>query len=155
MGKCVEIISIVFSPFLFPNKKHLKVYIYALPEKRFSFFFFCLFLNVPSTCNAGEPGSVPGSGRSPGEGNRLPTPVFLGFPFGSAGKESACNVGDLGSIPGLGWSPGEGKGYPLQYSGLEKFKEFQRVGHDWVTFTLLSDKSKTWQRKITLQTPSK
>ena len=35
-------------------------------------------------------------------------------------KESACNAGDLGSIPGLGRSPGEGKGYPLQYSGLEK-----------------------------------
>ena len=48
----------------------------------------------------------------------LPTPVFLGFPGSSAGKESACNVGDLGSIPGLGRSPGEGKGYPLQYSGL-------------------------------------
>ena len=44
---------------------------------------------------------------------------YLGFPCGSAGKESACNVGDLGSIPGLGRSPGEGKGYPLQYSGLE------------------------------------
>ena len=33
---------------------------------------------------------------------------FLGFPGGSAGKESACNVGDLGLIPGLGRSPGEG-----------------------------------------------
>ena len=43
----------------------------------------------------------------------------VGFPCGSAGKESACNVGDLGSIPGLGTSPGEGKGYPLQYSSLE------------------------------------
>ena len=51
--------------------------------------------------------------------NSLPTPVFLGFPGGSAGKESACNAGVLGSIPGLGRSPGEGKGYPLQYSGLE------------------------------------
>ena len=49
--------------------------------------------------------------------DRLPTPVFLGFPCGSAGKESTCNVGDLGSIPGLGRSPGQGKGY--QYSGLE------------------------------------
>ena len=49
----------------------------------------------------------------------LLTPVFLGFPCGSATKESTCNVGDLGSIPGLGRSPGEGKGYPLQYSGLE------------------------------------
>ena len=46
-------------------------------------------------------------------------PVFLGFPYGSAGKESACNAGDLGSIPGLGRSPGEGNSYPLQYSGLE------------------------------------
>ena len=43
----------------------------------------------------------------------------MGFPGGSAGKESTCNVRDLGSIPGLGRSPGEGKGYPLQYSGLE------------------------------------
>ena len=38
----------------------------------------------------------------------LPTPVFLGFPCGSAGKESACKVGDLGLIPGLGRSHGEG-----------------------------------------------
>ena len=58
--------------------------------------------------------------------NSLATPVFverllctLGFPGGSAAKESACNVGDPGSIPGLGRSPGEGKGYPLWYSGLE------------------------------------
>ena len=49
----------------------------------------------------------------------LPSPVFLGFPGGSAGKESTCNAGDLGWIPGLGRSPGEGKGHPLQYSGLE------------------------------------
>ena len=45
--------------------------------------------------------------------------LLLGFPCGSAGKESTCNAGALGSIPGLGRSPGEGKGYPLQYSGLE------------------------------------
>ena len=51
--------------------------------------------------------------------DRLPTPIFLGFPCGSAGQESACNVGDVGSIPGLQRSPGDVKGYPLQYSGLE------------------------------------
>ena len=51
--------------------------------------------------------------------DRLPTPVFLGFHGGSAGKESACNTGDLGSISGLGRCAGEGKGYPLQYSDLE------------------------------------
>ena len=33
--------------------------------------------------------------------------LSMGFPGGSAGKESACNAGDLGSIPGLGRSPGE------------------------------------------------
>ena len=49
---------------------------------------------------------------------RLPTPVFLGFPCGSAGKESARNAGDPASLPGLGRSPGGGKGYPLQWSGL-------------------------------------
>ena len=48
--------------------------------------------------------------------DRLPIPVFLGFPGGSAGKESTCNMGHLGSIPGLGNSLGEGNGYPLQYS---------------------------------------
>ena len=59
--------------------------------------------------------------------DRLPTPVFLGFPCGSAGKESARNAEDLGSIPGLGRSPGEGKGYPLQDSGLEN--SMDRVVH--------------------------
>ena len=39
--------------------------------------------------------------------DRLPTPIFLGFPCGSAGNESACNVGVLGSIPGLGRSSGD------------------------------------------------
>ena len=48
----------------------------------------------------------------------------MGFPCGSAGKESACNAGDLGSIPGMGRSPGEGKGYPLQYSGLENSMDY-------------------------------
>ena len=42
--------------------------------------------------------------------------VVVGFPGGSAGKESACNAGDPGSILGLGRYPGVGIGYPLQYS---------------------------------------
>ena len=48
----------------------------------------------------------------------------MGFPGGSADKESACNSGDLGLIPGLGRSPGEGNGYPLQYSGLENSMDY-------------------------------
>ena len=50
--------------------------------------------------------------KIPWRRDRLPTPVFLDFPGGSAGKESTCNAGDLGSIPGLGKFPGGGKGYP-------------------------------------------
>ena len=61
--------------------------------------------------------------EDPLEKGWLPIPVFLGFPYGSAGKKSACNAGDLGSIPGLGRSLGEGKGYPLQYSGLENLMD--------------------------------
>ena len=76
-----------------------------------------------SACNAGDPGWIPGLGRSSGEGS-LPPPVFVGFPCGSAGKESAFNEGDLGWIPGLGRSHGEGKGYLLQYSGLENSMDY-------------------------------
>ena len=71
------------------------------------------------TCKAGNPGSIPGWERSPGERDRLPTPVFMGFPGGSDGKESACSAGDLDSIPWLGRSPGGGHGNSLQYSCLE------------------------------------
>ena len=53
------------------------------------------------------------------QGHLEDTTCKLGFPGGSAGKESACSKGDSSSIPGLGRSPGEGKGYPLQYSGLQ------------------------------------
>ena len=51
--------------------------------------------------------------------DRLSTPVFLGFPDGSDGKESACSARNLGSIPGFGRSPGRGHGYPPQDSCLE------------------------------------
>ena len=65
--------------------------------------------------------------------DRLPTPVFLGFPCGSTGKESSCHAGALGSIPGLGRSPGERKGYPLQYSGLENSMDgiIHEVAKSW------------------------
>ena len=61
--------------------------------------------------------------------------IYMGFPCGSAGKESTCNVGDLDSIPGLGRSPGEGKDYPLQYSGVENSMDciimgLKRVRHN-------------------------
>jgi len=39
--------------------------------------------------------------KIPWRRDRLPIPVFLGFPGGSDGKESTCNVEDLSSTPGL------------------------------------------------------
>ena len=53
-----------------------------------------------STCNAGDPGSIPGSGKSAAEGIGYPLQYSFFFPCGSAGKESAYNVGDLSSVPG-------------------------------------------------------
>ena len=74
--------------------------------------------------------------------------IPLGFPGGSAGKESACKAGDTGSIPGSGRSTGEGNGYPLQYSCLENSMDrgawwvqsmgSQRVWHDWVNNSFLA-----------------
>ena len=97
------------NPSLLPDWKWLQM---ALPMLILSILFVSgSSTDKESACSAGDPGSIPGSGRSPGEGrrDRLSTPVFLGFPCGSAGKESACNVGDLGLIPGLGRSPEKGK----------------------------------------------
>ena len=77
--------------------------------------------------------------------DRLPTPVFLGFPGGSDGKESACHVEDLGSVPGLGRSSGEGIGYPLQYSCLENPMDSEAW---WATVHSII---KNWTRLSTAQ----
>ena len=89
--------------------------------------------------------------------DRLPTPVFLDFPDGSAGKESICNAGDLGLIPGLGRSPGEGNSDPLQYSGLEKSMDCiaHRVAKYINTYVYMywyihthGDREKKWARQF-------
>ena len=72
-----------------------------------------------SACNTGNPGSIPGLGRSAGEGIGYPLQYSWASLVAHLVKESACSAGHLGLIPGLGRSPGEGEGYPLQYSGLE------------------------------------
>ena len=65
-----------------------------------------------------RPGFDPWAGKISWRWAWQPTPVFLGFPGDSYGKESTCSMGDLGSIPGLGKSPGGGHGNPLQDSCL-------------------------------------
>ena len=71
-----------------------------------------------SACNAGDPGLIPGLGRSPGEGIRYP----LQYSWASLVAQTIKNlpaVRDLVWITGLRRSPGEGHGNPLQYSCLE------------------------------------
>ena len=65
---------------------------------------------------------------------------YLGFPCGSAGKESACNEGDLGLIPV--WEDPLEKGKATHASILAWripwtvwSMGLQRVGHDWATCT--------------------
>ena len=73
-----------------------------------------------SACNSGDPGSIPGSGRSSREGIGYPLQYIPASPVAQLVKKPPPpKEGDLGSIPGLGRFPGEGKGYPLQYCGLE------------------------------------
>ena len=48
--------------------------------------------------------------------DRLPTPVFLGFPCNSAGKESACNGGAW--VQSLDWEDPLGKGMATHSSIL-------------------------------------
>ena len=67
--------------------------------------------------NAGDASSIPGSGRSPGEGISSP----LQYSWTSLVAQLVKNPPSIleGLIPGLGRSPGGGHGNPLQYSCLE------------------------------------
>ena len=120
---------------------------------------FNALLGFPSTstgkesaCNAGEPGLIPGLGRSPGEGNGYP------LQYSSLGNSKDCtvhwsansrtqlsdfhfhfrsykvalvvknppakveDVRDVGPVPRSGRFHGGGNGNPLQYSCLENPK---------------------------------
>ena len=57
------------------------------------------------------------------ERERLPNSMFVGFPCGSAGKESVCNAGDLHSILGLGRFPWRRERVLPEYSGLENSRD--------------------------------
>ena len=95
--------------------------------------------------------------KLPWRRDRLPTPVFLGFPGGLDGKESACNVGDLVSIPELGRSPGRGHGNPLQYSCLENPMDrgawwaiVRGVAKSWTWLKRLRTTAQPWHSRLAL-----
>ena len=59
-----------------------------------------------STCNAGDPSSTPGSGRSAGEGIGYPLQYLwasLVAQNKDGGKESTSNVVQAASVQTLGW----------------------------------------------------
>ena len=71
-----------------------------------------------STCNAGNPSSIPGQGGSPGEGRRCP----LQYSWASLVAQLVKNppvMQETWDQPGLERPPGERKGYQRQYSGWE------------------------------------
>ena len=74
------------------------------------------------------------------------TPKTMGFPGGSAGRESVCNAEDLGLIPGSGRSPGEGNGntpvyLPRKFHGQRSLAGYSPWGPkesdmtEWHTYT--------------------
>ena len=74
--------------------------------------------------NAGGVGSIPGSGRSAGEGIGYALHYSWASLVAQLVKNPPAMPETWGSIPGLGRSPGEGKGYPLQHSGLENSTDY-------------------------------
>ena len=114
--------------------------------------FLCLIRGSDgkeSACKAGDPGSVPGLGRSDREGIGYLLQYYWAWPCSSVSEESAYNSGDLGSIPGWGRSPGEGQSYPLQYSGLENSIDYV-VRHKWATFPFILPLSSPMHKNETI-----
>ena len=70
-----------------------------------------------SAGNAGDPGSIPGSGRSPGEGIGC-SPQYSWASL-VAKLEKSPPVMRETWVQSLGWGDPLEKGYPLQSSGLE------------------------------------
>ena len=72
-----------------------------------------------SACSAGDPGSIPGLGTSPGEEIGYP----LQYPWASVVAQLVKNLPAMQEtwVRSLGWEdpPRERKGYPLQCSDLE------------------------------------
>ena len=108
VNKTIELPYLQESQFLIPH---------WWGRKRGGLSLYCIWVfpggsdGNESTCNAGDPGSISGLGRSPGEGKWQPTPVFL---YGeSHGQRSLA-----GNSP---WS-------------------HKRVGHVWVSFTCIQVK---------------
>ena len=107
--------------FLFMNLLHSvwqmlgPSHLYKWPVLFLFMGFLCSSAGKEFTCNAGDPGLIPGSGRSPGEVMGNP----LQYSWASLVAQIVKNppemwktwIWSLGLIPGSGRSPGEWNGY--------------------------------------------
>ena len=93
-----------------------------------------------STCNAGDPGSIPGSGGLAAEG----IGYLLQYSWASLVAQLAKNLPAMQEnwLQSLGWEDPLEKGYPLQYSGLEN-------SMDWIVHEV--EKSQTCLRDFHFQ----
>ena len=103
-----------------------------------------VFRDVPDSsvgketaCIAGDPSSIPGLGRSSGEGIGYP----LQHSWASLVAQLVKNWPAMWEtwVRSLGWEDPleKGKANPLQYSGLETFTDYSpggshKVGHNWM-----------------------
>ena len=82
-------------------------------------FWASLIFSKKSSCNAGDPSSIPGSGRSPGEGKGYP----LQYSWASLVAQLLKNLRAMWEtwVQSLVWEDPleKGKGYRLQYSCLD------------------------------------
>ena len=78
--------------------------------------FPCGSVGKESTCNAGDPGSIPGSGRSPGEGIGYP----LQYSWASLVAQLVKNQPAMGEtlVQSLGWEDALVKGKATHSSVL-------------------------------------
>ena len=106
-----------------------------------------------STCNAGDPHSIPGSGRSAGEGIGYP----LQYSWASLVAQLVKNPPAMWEIWvwSLGWGGPLEEGIATHLSILAwripwtvQSMGRQRVGHDWVTFTFTSFNTFKFYNKI-------
>ena len=75
-----------------------------------------------SSCNAGDPGSIPGSGRSAGEGRGYPLQYSWASLVAQLVKNPPAMQG-TGFDPWVGKIPWRRERRPTQYSGLENSKD--------------------------------
>ena len=115
--------------YFFYKKSKVKAQLKQLEKKR----QLCAGILKP---NSEWPHFDPWVGNIPWRRDRLPTPVFLGFPAGSDSKESACNAGEAW-VQSLGWENPLEKGtvfLPGKFHGQRSLAGYspwvRRVRHD-------------------------